>query len=365
MPSSSTSRSPPRTLSRDAIERRALRRAAARRSSPAIASICAARCAGGSASGASIADSRPDSETNTGDRPARAGSTPPRRALAQRPRRSIAPSASRALRRDRHRELVGAEQSAACASSMPGRRPVDADVHRWRRGQTRDRPRLAKRAPRPVSPLATPSVAAGSRIGDRGRLRIRTRSPHPRFARMVGERAEHQRAAPSRAPSRRSPTPCRASSIVVPQAREPGRPRRPRDASLVFIDRLPDPPSSLRLPQRFTIRASRPRWSSTRPTTVSTRSRSVFGLAVERRHRGHRRSRRPRERREHVLEVDPRVRRLARHEHERATLLEHHVGRAREQVVRDAVRDARDLDIEHGTIAIACHPALPLANGAL
>ena len=64
------------------------------------------------------------------------------------------------------------------------------------------------------------------------------------------------------------------------------------------------------------------------------------GLRIERR-RGRQHDRARARHGQHVLEVDRRQRRLAHDQHQLAPLLQHHVGGAPDQIVGDAVRDAR------------------------
>ena len=81
-----------------------------------------------------------------------------------------------------------------------------------------------------------------------------------------------------------------------------------------------------------------PNWSSTRATMWSTMSSIDLRLVVEGRHRRQDRHAHARQL-EHVLEMDLRQRRLARHQHQLAALLEHHVGGALHQAVTEALGD--------------------------
>ena len=93
-------------------------------------------------------------------------------------------------------------------------------------------------------------------------------------------------------------------------------------------------------PQRGISLLGSPSWSSTRPTTVSNNESSVSRFRIKRR-RGRQDDRAGARHRQHVLEVDRRQRRLAHDQHQLAPLLHHHVGGAPDQIVRDAVGDAR------------------------
>ena len=91
-------------------------------------------------------------------------------------------------------------------------------------------------------------------------------------------------------------------------------------------------------PQRGPSRCGTPSWSRTRATTKSTRSAIGLRASVE---AGRRRQDHGADARElqHVLEMHRGERRFARHEHQRAALLQHHVGGALDQVVGEPVRD--------------------------
>ena len=67
----------------------------------------------------------------------------------------------------------------------------------------------------------------------------------------------------------------------------------------------------------------------------------------------------------HVVEVDHRQRRLARHQHERTPLLEHDVGGALDQVVGEPVRDRAERAHAAGTHGHRVGGIVPDATGAI
>ena len=93
-------------------------------------------------------------------------------------------------------------------------------------------------------------------------------------------------------------------------------------------------------PQRGASACSMPNRSMTRPTVWSTISSMLAGLLIKARQRRENNPAHLRHRR-HVAQVRQVERRFAHHQHQPAALLEHHVGRARDQVVRQAVGHRR------------------------